>query len=74
MTLKAARVNCGLTQSEACKRLGISVPTIINWEKGKTFPDAKQILMIQDVYGVCYDDLIFLPTDNALSVKEQNDQ
>ena len=68
ITLKAARVNKGLTQEEAGKLLGVSIYTISNWERGETFPDAMQILKIQDAYEVKYDDLIFLPRDNALSV------
>jgi len=68
ITLKAARVNKGLTQEAAGKLLGVSLYTISNWERGETFPDAVQILKIQDVYGVRYDDLIFLPESNALSV------
>ena len=68
ITLKAARVNKGLTQTEAGKIIGVSLYTIQNWEAGKTFPDAIQILKIQDAYNVKYDDLIFLPERNALSV------
>ena len=70
LTLKAARVNQGLSQDEAGKLLGVSSYTISNWENGKTFPDAMQILRIQDVYKVKYDDLIFFSQDNALSVTE----
>lgn len=72
ITLKAARVNRGLTQSEAGKLLGVSQYTLGNWEAGKTFPDALQILKIQEVYGVGYDDLIFLPSNYALSVRKEN--
>ena len=71
ITLKAARVNCGLTQEEAGKLIGVSQYTISNWETNKTFPDAVQILKIQDVYGVKYDDLFFLPKINALSVSNK---
>lgn len=34
LTLKAARVNAGLTQKELAKQMGISEPTLIKWEKG----------------------------------------
>ena len=68
LTLKAARANASLTQGEAAKKLGISPQTLSSWELGRTFPDALQILKIQEVYSVSYDDLIFLPYDNALSV------
>ena len=75
ITLKAARVNKGLTQDEAGKLLGVSQYTISNWESGKTYPYpyAMQILIIQDVYEIKYDDLIFLPQDYALSVKNEED-
>ena len=73
ITLKAARVNKGLTQDEAGKLLGVSQYTISNWESGKTYPYAMQILIIQDVYEIKYDDLIFLPQDYALSVKKNEE-
>ena len=65
MTLKAARVNAGFTQKEAAEKLGISNVTLCNWEKAVSFPDAKQIQMLCELYGVSYDNLIFLP-DNPL--------
>jgi transcriptional regulator with XRE-family HTH domain len=36
MTLKAARINKGLTQIKAAKLLGISVDTLRMYETGKT--------------------------------------
>ena len=74
ITLKAARVNKGLTQEAAGKLLGVSLYTISNWERGETFPDAMQILRIQDVYGVRYEDLIFLPQNNALIVDHEEEE
>lgn len=61
LTLKAARVNAGFTQKEAAEKLGISNVTLCNWEKGVSFPDAQQIQKICELYGVSYDNLIFLP-------------
>ncbi|MEG1074921.1 MAG: helix-turn-helix transcriptional regulator [Ruthenibacterium sp.] len=68
LTLKAARVNSGLTQKDAANRLNVTNDTIGNWERGKSFPDAVAIGNIEKVYGVRYDELIFLPKNNALSV------
>ena len=65
MTLKAARVNAGLTQKEAAEKFGVSNKTVCNWEKGAFFPNASKISAICEAYGVSYDDLIFLP-DNPL--------
>lgn len=60
MTLKAARVNKGLTQDVAAKMIGISVFTLINYESGKSFPDVPVIKKIEEVYGVPYHMINFL--------------
>ena len=59
VTLKAARINAKLTQKEAAERIGVTVDTIGNWERGKSYPDALNIKRIEIVYGVHYDNLIF---------------
>ena len=61
LTLKAARANAKLTQREAAEKIGVTVDTISNWERGKSFPNAIQIRRLELVYGVPYDALIFLP-------------
>mgnify|MGYP003517012133 CR=1 FL=1 len=61
VTLRAARVNKGLKQNEAAAKLGVNRDTLRNWETGKSFPDAVKIKKIEDVYGVGYNDIIFLP-------------
>lgn len=60
MTLKAARVNVGLTQVQAAEKLGVSLSTLQNYEKGKTYPNQKIIDAIEKLYKVKYNDLIFL--------------
>ncbi|MBQ7315839.1 MAG: helix-turn-helix transcriptional regulator [Clostridia bacterium] len=60
LTLKAARVNKGMTQEEAAKHLGINVGTLISYELGKTFPDVPMITRIENLYGVSYNDIDFL--------------
>jgi len=60
MTLKAARINRNLTAKEAAEKLGISVETLSNWEKGETYPDIPKLKRIETVYQVGYNDLIFL--------------
>ena len=61
ITLRAARMNMSLTQKEAAKKLGVTVDTLRNWEKGKSYPDAMRIRGIEETYNVHYDDLTFLP-------------
>lgn len=50
ITLKAARVNAGLGQREAAKRIGISISTLRNYEWGKTAPDVLLLQRIGEVY------------------------
>lgn len=60
ITLKAARVNAGMTQAEAAKAINISLSTLQNYEAGKSFPNVDAIKRIEDAYGVEYKDIIFL--------------
>lgn len=66
LTLKAARINVGLTQKEAAKRIGISVDTLGNYERGQSFPDVPVILLIERVYGVPYNRLNFFNSNLRL--------
>ncbi len=59
ITLKAARVNAGLTQKEAAKRLGISRNTLANYEMYKTKPDIEMGKKIASLYNLPVDGIIF---------------
>lgn len=63
MTLKTAREINGLSQSAAAKELGISQDTLSNYEKGKSYPNIPILKKIEKIYGVNYNQLIFLPLD-----------
>lgn len=65
ITLKAARVNAGLTQKEAAKRLKISKGTLASYEMYRTIPGIDTAKKIADLYGRAVDDIIFLPEDCA---------
>lgn len=60
ITLKAARVNAGLTQKEAAEKLGIALDTLINYEAGRTFPAVPTIQKIESLYNVSYNEINFL--------------
>ena len=62
-TLKTARDRMKLTQEEAAKLIGISTDTLGNYERGKSYPDVPVLRKIESVYGVPYEQLIFLPLD-----------
>ena len=69
-SLKTIREIRGFSQSEAAKKIGISVETLSNYERGKTYPDIPTLRKIEEVYNVNYNQIIFLPLDYGLTVEE----
>jgi len=65
LSLKAARINKGLSQEEAALKIGISVFTLANYESGKTFPDVQKLKIIERIYEIEYKDLFF-SVDNTV--------
>lgn len=55
VSIEAARVNSGLTQSELAEKLGVSVATVGNWEKAKSEPNITQLRKISDLSGIPMD-------------------
>lgn len=66
ITLAAARVNAGLTQEEAAKKIQVTKQTILNWEKGKVTPSFANVAMLSDIYGIPIE-YIFLSEESTLS-------
>jgi len=65
LTIKAARANINLTQEELAKRVGVSKDTIGKWERGLSFPSVKKIPLLEKALNTKYENIIFLPNDNA---------
>lgn len=65
ITLSAARVNAGFDRKTAAEQLGISIDTLKNWESGATFPNVPQITKIENLYGVTYADIKFVPKSSV---------
>lgn len=63
VTLKTARELKGLKQIEAAELIGVSVDTLGNYERGKSYPDIPILRKIEEVYQVPYHRIIFLPLD-----------
>lgn len=59
ITLKAARVNAGLTVVEASKKLGISPTTLIKWERNPGDLTPNQQRLIEKVYKFPTDNIFF---------------
>lgn len=66
-TLKAIRINLGLTQTEMAEKLNVSKETYMNYENYKTYPDVNTVKKIICLSNVNFDDIIFLPDEYAKS-------
>lgn len=60
VTLKALRINKGLTLEQAAKELGINIVTLSSYENAKTFPDVQTINKMLELYDTTYDNINFL--------------
>ena len=67
LSLKTAREIKGLKQADAAALIGVSTDTLGNYERGKSYPDIPVLRKIEEVYGVSYDRLIFLPLDFGIT-------
>ncbi|MCR1835011.1 helix-turn-helix transcriptional regulator [Oceanobacillus caeni] len=59
ITLRAARVNVGLTLVEASKLFGINKDTLLRYEKDSSNVPRKFFIKIEEVYGVPVDNIFF---------------
>ena len=59
ITLKAARVNRGLTQIEASKLFGIHKDTLSSYEIDSTHIPRSFFIRIEEVYGIPVENIFF---------------
>lgn len=73
LTLRAMRVNRGLSLEQASLQIGISKDTLSNYERGDTYPDVPVLKRIENVYKVSIlnNTINFLLDDTALSDKQE---
>ena len=57
LTLKAARINAGLTQIDVAEKIGVNIATISSWETGKTKPSLNNYFRLCTLYN-CTEDSI----------------
>lgn len=57
ISLKAARVNAGLTQAQVAERIGCSRFAIMSWESGKVIPRFDKLQALRDLYGIPVENL-----------------
>ena len=59
ITIRAARVNAGLKQTDVASAMNVSRETVRNWEKGVTKPTIDKVEHLCNLLGVTYDDIIW---------------
>ena len=68
ITLKAARVNAGLTQGQMAERLGVSMRTVVAWETGAKQMRPGYVHAYADITGFQVNDFL-LPKEYACERK-----
>ena len=63
ITLKAARVNKGLSRKQAASALSIAVDSLRNYEVGKASPRVDLVKKMEALYEIAYKDINFVPID-----------
>lgn len=67
ITIEAARVNARLKQKEAADKIGVTVQTLLNWEKGRTVPTIDNAIKMCEVYGIDLEYLNFFKPESILN-------
>ena len=52
LTLRAARVNAGMTQQQVFEKTGFARSTLARWEKGETLPRLNDLAVLCELYGI----------------------
>ena len=70
--LKKLRHDCGWTQGQLARKLGVNTQRISKYERGVIMPPTAMVLKIATVYNVSLDYLLRNETDTAVSkIKNQ---
>lgn len=56
--LLSLRRKSGLSQEELAEKLSVSRQAVSRWENGETLPDAQNLLVLSDIFGVSVDSLL----------------
>lgn len=70
INLAAVRTNANKTQKEWAEMLGVSHYTVLNWETGKSYPNAIHLRKMSELSGIPMD-FIFVPEQHENSVSKE---
>ena len=70
ITMRAARVNAGLSVKDAAAALGITEDTLYRYETGKSSPKIGTAIKMAELYGVTIDMIDFAVSDGSEKTDE----
>lgn len=72
ITIEAARVNAGISQSDAAKALDWTTKTYLDYEKYRKSLRIDKAYQLANLFGQPFDNIIFLPGEYKTFVVERN--
>ena len=69
-TLRQLREESGLTQMEVATRLGVTITTVYNWERGASEPLGRHLQKLARLYGVPPFDILLPEPTRGRAVKK----
>lgn len=57
--IKSLRIKNNFSQSDLAEKIHIGREAISKWENGKTIPDAQNLIILSEIFGVSIDELIY---------------
>lgn len=72
ITLKAARINIGLSQKEAAEKLGVHYQTLASWEKDSSDMPHSKINAAAKLYGIPMRNIFFGKENEFIRFKMSN--
>jgi transcriptional regulator with XRE-family HTH domain len=69
--LLSLRRKSGLSQEELAEKLDVSRQAVSRWENGETLPDAQNLLVLSDIFGVTTDYLLRNGTETEKSEEKE---
>ena len=74
VTLKAARVNVGMTQEEVAEKLDVSRNTVSLWESGKVKLKPITLIALSSIYSTSIDNFILPQTSQNANLTMESDK
>ena len=73
ITLKACRINCGMTLKDASQHFGIHYETLSNYENDSTNVPRTFFIKLETVYGIPQENIFFgKQEDHFAEMKKRN--